>query len=703
MLVNRREGSDTGLVVGREVQMRAATHRGITPEIVRAGGFFAATVAGGLLGRLTLIEDLQVVLISPLTAISLLWLLSSHKRSWWWDIPLLALAQVLVVAITEGPFTHMVAGAVLAPLQPLVVVLLLRQLAPHLWGAGGEQPLRTTHDLVMLLLACVVGTGVAAAVRELELVPLPALDSAGLAMIWIRGICWTTSAGILALMVVPDLLSRRHQLGALIRDWFLWRPGVGTESLLIVAATAAIYSSASRLPVSFAVVLITVWASLRLSPVAATLHALTSGTVALLLTLQEVRFFSFSSDRLEAVALAQGFTIVLVLTAAAVSLLTASRRQAVERAAAAERAAEEKAALLKAAIERLEEGVVVLQDDGTDLERNPAGRDILQLDPGKPYDEVMPPPDFGIFDDTGRRLALEELPHARALQGADAPATDYLVRSPRRRQGVILRITATPLATAPGAPRRAVVNFRDVTTDRQERDALASFAGVVAHDLNNPLMVANGWALALREQFQRGDVSPEQALPMLDRVDRATKHMQDFISDLLAYTVARDQQLSMEDLDLSAIAEEVAAFRRDSDSRPQIDIQPGMRVHADAMLVRQVIDNLISNATKYVAPGVRPQVRVQASDKSDMLEIRVSDNGIGVPATMRGRIFDNFQRAHGATYNGTGLGLSICRRIVERHGGNITVEDDTEHGSSFVLTLPRMRTSPEDAPARSAT
>lgn len=683
-------------VSGREVPADVGARPGTTREFARVGGWFLAAVGGGVLGRLTLIEDLQVVLVSPFTAIGVLWLASSPRRSWWWDVPLLALAQGLVLAATGADAAQVWSAVLIAPIQPVAVVLLLRRLAPHLWGGGGWEPLRTIHDLLMVLLACVLGTTISTGVRAIGLFPLPELDATGLAMVWIRGVCWATSAGVLGLLIIPELLRRRGDRTALLREWFAGRPGVVGETALVLGATTLLYSTGSRLPVSFAVMLVTVWAALRLSPVAATLHALVSGTVALFLTLQDVRFFSYSTDRLEAVALAQGFTIVLVLTAAVISLLTASREQEMLRANAAEQASQEKAELLDAAIARLEEGVVVLHEDGSDLLRNPAGRALLELEPGLPYDEAMPGPEFGIFDERGRRLEVSELPHARALTGIATPATDFVVRAPKRPQGMILQITATPLATRSGEPRRAVVNFRDVTAERQERDALASFAGVVAHDLNNPLMVANGWAMALREQFLRGEVTAEQALPMLDRVDHATTHMQEFISDLLSYTVARDQQLSLEDLDLSAIAEEVAAFRRESDSRPEIDIQPGMRVHADATLVRQVIDNLISNATKYVAPGVRPQVRVEAHDKSDMLEIRVIDNGIGVPATMRGRIFDNFQRAHEGSYNGTGLGLSICRRIVERHGGNIAVEDDHGHGSQFVLTLPRMRTAPED-------
>lgn len=79
------------------------------------------------------------------------------------------------------------------------------------------------------------------------------------------------------------------------------------------------------------------------------------------------------------------------------------------------------------------------------------------------------------------------------------------------------------------------------------------------------------------------------------------------------------------------LAEGIAVMRRDSDTRPRIHVQPGMLVRADAAMMRQVLDNLIGNATKYVGPGVRPAVEVSAEQDGTWLRVSVSDNGIGVP------------------------------------------------------------------------
>ena len=103
-----------------------------------------------------------------------------------------------------------------------------------------------------------------------------------------------------------------------------------------------------------------------------------------------------------------------------------------------------------------------------------------------------------------------------------------------------------------------------------------------------------------------------------------------------------------------------------------------------------MLDNLIGNALKYVAPGTVPRVVIEAEATTDGMGVREGpgqrDRG---PAAQRERIFESFQRASGEDYRGTGLGLAICRRIIQRHGGNIHVTDNPDGvGSSFEFTLP---------------
>src|SRR6185436_15083712 len=122
---------------------------------------------------------------------------------------------------------------------------------------------------------------------------------------------------------------------------------------------------------------------------------------------------------------------------------------------------------------------------------------------------------------------------------------------------------------------------------------------------------------------------------------------------------------------------------------PQFRITTLPPVQADPVLVRQLVDNLVGNAIKYTAPGVVPALRISATTTGGMVTVRIADNGIGIPEGQHDAIFGNFHRAHTTSaYLGTGLGLAICKRIVERHGGDIAAVDDPGGGSCFIFSLP---------------
>ncbi len=388
-------------------------------------------------------------------------------------------------------------------------------------------------------------------------------------------------------------------------------------------------------------------------------------------------------------ALAQAFMIVLVVTAAVVGLSAQARRQATERAITSERTAAERAHLLDTVMDNMTEGLVVVQDDGEILVRNPAGRQLVGLDDTPPMPHVLPAASYGLHQLDGTPLPEDQMPSALAFAGHEVVEQDYLLRTPRFPEGRILEMSAShmPESLSDGH-QRVIINFRDVTTARQDRENLASFAGVVAHDLINPLSIVDGWAEALNESFLEGPVDPEDGGAMVARILNASKHMRHFIDDLLNYAIARDHTIRRDDLDLSALIEDVASLRRQDNSRPRIHVQEGLRANGDPSMLRQLFDNLLGNAVKYVAPGVRPHILVGGSPEGDFVRLTVDDNGIGVPPEQRRNIFENFQRV-ATDYSGTGIGLAICARIVGRHGGTIAVEDNPHgDGSRFTLTLP---------------
>jgi signal transduction histidine kinase len=172
--------------------------------------------------------------------------------------------------------------------------------------------------------------------------------------------------------------------------------------------------------------------------------------------------------------------------------------------------------------------------------------------------------------------------------------------------------------------------------------------------------------------------------------------MQHLISDLLAYTTARDLTITPVRVDLAAVANDVARGRIEANRvrdlpEPVITVDPGLpAVLAEPVLLRQVIDNLIGNAVKYVAPGVQPHIDVCArrtDGEVAMVEVQISDNGIGIPDGQHESVFDTFHRAHQEGYRGSGLGLSIVKRIVERHGGTATAQDNDHGGGGTTMTV----------------
>ncbi|HWI04783.1 MAG TPA: ATP-binding protein, partial [Acidimicrobiales bacterium] len=173
-------------------------------------------------------------------------------------------------------------------------------------------------------------------------------------------------------------------------------------------------------------------------------------------------------------------------------------------------------------------------------------------------------------------------------------------------------------------------------------------------------------------------------------VDGAAR-LRALIDSLLAYSrVGRDERPSSK-LDTNAVVHAaVAGLHVAIDSASAvIDVDTLPVVHGDAGELGRVFANLIANAIKFRTAGVLPIVRVRAERGDGEWRFVVSDNGVGIAPQHRERVFRLFQRLHRREqYEGTGMGLAICRKIVERGGGRIWVEDGAEGGAAFCFTVP---------------
>ncbi|MDE2248847.1 MAG: PAS domain S-box protein [Xanthomonadaceae bacterium] len=225
---------------------------------------------------------------------------------------------------------------------------------------------------------------------------------------------------------------------------------------------------------------------------------------------------------------------------------------------------------------------------------------------------------------------------------------------------------------------------------------LQEFAYVASHDLQEPLRKIQTFSDRLRTRLAtQVDAS---SLDYMERMARAALRMQALIDDLLAYSRVGTGADNMTSVNLSSllatVLEDLEIRIREADAGFDIGVLPTIR--ANAVQMRQLLQNLLANALKFRASGRPCRIAVHARDtgaasdaRGRLWELRVEDNGIGFEPSYAERIFSPFQRLHPRNvYEGTGIGLSIVRRIAERHGGTVRAEGYTGQGATFVVTLP---------------
>jgi len=215
---------------------------------------------------------------------------------------------------------------------------------------------------------------------------------------------------------------------------------------------------------------------------------------------------------------------------------------------------------------------------------------------------------------------------------------------------------------------------------------LESYSYSISHDLRGPLRVMQSFAEALREDC--GEEMSVTAKDYIRRIVAASERMDRIIQDVLVHSRLSRSEMPLEPLALEefipSLLDSYPAFH---DSVAEIVIeQPLPVVLANHAALSQCVANLVGNATKFVAPGVRPKVVISGRVARGRAYVSVRDNGIGIPEKDRSVIFNAFHRLH-ATYDGTGIGLSIVRKAVERMGGKVLVEDAPGGGSVFTFDL----------------
>ena len=254
-------------------------------------------------------------------------------------------------------------------------------------------------------------------------------------------------------------------------------------------------------------------------------------------------------------------------------------------------------------------------------------------------------------------------------------------------------------------------NVRDRTQELQEYATqlerknieLEEFAFAASHDLQEPLRKIQVFGSLLKKNTQGNAL--EENNHYVDRMINSAQRLQGLVKDLLSYSRASLKTGPYDLIDLNEAVNMALENLETKINESNTDIKIGqlMEIEADQMQIVQLFQNLIGNAIKFSQKHPKPNIRIYSRQHGDadknrlpLCDILIEDNGIGFDQKYLPKLFKPFERLHKAEgYEGTGIGLAICKRIVERHRGDITAESKPGIGATFIVTLPVFQTTKE--------
>ncbi len=659
-------------------------------------GHLAAYSVAALVGLMTLHDGSGLAFFWPAAGVAALWMLHGRTRHQvLLDAALLVASTTVLDLLMDIPL----AAAVLFGLANLVVGLTVRAASARserlpFWGALPRR-MASKRDLAGLGAASLAAALTSAPVGLTAVYLSSGSLDLGIAGAWVaRNTCSTfvVAASVLAMLTTLYRAHARNGWAAKLTSEPRrhWVAELVVATAIGVGTAAFLFGSTQQMPIAFLVVGPTTWLGYRFSPAVGGAYAMFLSTLAVL-SAQAGRGPFAPIEGLTARAVTvQLFVLVITVLVLVLGLGVAERSALLARVVESEARATSRAELLDAVMNAITDGLVVFDSSGAVMMRNGAAEALggNARVPGR----LGTPEEHGLFRTDGTALEQAELPHVRALRGEVVGSEDLLRIDPDTGHQATLSVSAVPLRTQTSRGPLAVLVIHDVTQERTHRRELQAFAGTVAHDLKAPLTGVGSWAEILGDQLDELGIDVTEPRSSLRRIQTSALRMQHLIADLLAYSHAQSALLKAAPLSLTGMVEDVARELREASTGtcPSIEHAPLGRVHADRTLVSQLLANVIGNAVKYVAPGTRPRVVISSETVGGMLQVRVADNGIGIPRTERGRIFDSFYRASSSgSYPGTGLGLAICARAVERHGGRISARAGLDGtGTTIVFTLP---------------
>lgn len=367
--------------------------------------------------------------------------------------------------------------------------------------------------------------------------------------------------------------------------------------------------------------------------------------------------------------------------------------------------AEEARSRLGAIVESSEDAIFSENLDGIVTSWNPGAARMFGYEReevlGQPASRLVPP-------ECAEEMARlkSKIEHLEPVQHFETS------RLSKKGRSIPVSLTLSPIKDAQGSVVGLSSIARNISDRKRAEDKLRAFAAslaqsnrdlmdfafVASHDLQEPLGKVHAFADLLEGECQAS--LSEKGRDYLRRLRRSVQRMEALVRGLLAFSRVQTDAQPFEPVDLNEVLSEVMGDleNRIQETRAQVDAGSLGMVEGDAAQLRQLLQNLIGNALKFARKDVPPVIRLEAQRvwerisgpglPREVCRLTIQDNGIGIEEKYLNRIFNMFQRLKPHEYEGAGIGLAVCRRIAQRHEGDITVRSTVGQGTTFIVTLP---------------
>lgn len=281
-----------------------------------------------------------------------------------------------------------------------------------------------------------------------------------------------------------------------------------------------------------------------------------------------------------------------------------------------------------------------------------------------------------------------------AVEALKTGVSDYMIKDPGRGYLDLLPVVLPEVVRRHGdrlARKEAEEELQKINEE------LKNFVHVVSHDLRTPITFIQGFSSLLLEEYQ--DTLDDKGRMCLQRIHASARRMEALVSDLLALSKIGRVVSSFQNVSCGEIVSNMASDLQNRLGSSGIELVVAENlptICCDGGRIRQVFENLVVNAIKFMGNTKSPRIEVRCEDRGEFLQFCVRDNGIGIDPQYHLTIFEKFHRLREIEDDeGTGLGLAIVRRIVNNHGGKVWVESERGKGSSFYFILPKDPTETE--------